>query len=430
VVNPVATADNGITYGAIARLRANAGGANSGLIDGDKAYVYVSGTFGEVRGGVTYGPSDVTYVAHPQDWQLLGIYDQWRSYTGGAGSANASKFPTGYTATGSTTSAPGTTGAYAWGQFSNGAVATDGVQLLGSHNIDTKLVYYTPRLFGQTPTSGLQGGFSYAPRNGNAATGFLSVNTDVNRQLNNAPTTGVACTTAPAAAVPCGAASGSLQRAYFDDTYELTANYNETFNGVLVKASAGYAGGSAHNDGSPVAVGGIGGLGGAASTYHDLESFQFGAQIGYADFILGGGYVWGGQSGYTKAPWVSSNGVKGNSAAAVVAAGGTGVITRPQIKDQTAWNLGGQYTWGPWVFGVKYLEETDAGNLAYTGNRTLGAITGGTLYTVAPGLRVGAEYTHFDATSNVPTTAVAGAVTSSNGNDSGDVILVRTIVNW
>jgi hypothetical protein len=78
------------------------------------------------------------------------------------------------------------------------------------------------------------------------------------------------------------------------------------------------------------------------------------------------------------------------------------------------------------VFGVKYLEETDAGNLAYSGNRTLGAVTGGTMYTVAPGLRVGAEYTHFEATSNIP----ASVEPTSVSNDSGDVVLLRTVVQW
>ncbi len=393
VINPVATADNGITYGAKARIRANSA---AGTIDGDQAYVYVSGNFGEFRGGVQYGPSDVTYVSHPQDWQLLGIYDQWRSYVPALnGSSNTSKVPLGYTNAGGNSVMPGTTTGYAWGQFNGGAVATSGVQLLDSHNIDTKLVYYSPRFFGLTPTSGLQAAASYAPRNGDVASGQLSVNTDVNRQIYT----------------PGGATS--LQRVYFDDTYELTANYNETFSGVLVKASAGYAGGSAHQDS---------GIGGAAA-YSDLESFQFGGQIGYANFVLGGGYVWGGKSGYTKAPWVSAN---GSAKSSVFIPG----YVRAQTKDQTAWNVGGQYTFGPWVFGVKYLEETDAGNLAYTGNRTLGAVTAGTMYTVAPGLRVGAEYTHFDATSNVPAVAAYNTTSTANANDSGDVILLRTVVNW
>ena len=392
VVNPVATADNGITYGALARLRAN---ANTGLIDGDKAYVYVAGNFGEIRGGVTYGPGDysVNSVVTPMDASLLTLYDQWRSYTGGTGSTNAAHAPTGYVNSGTNTTLTGATTGYAWGQFNNGAIGSNGIGLLLSHNIDTKIVYFTPRFFGTTPTTGLQGAVSYAPRNGDTVSPSTSVNTDVNRSLYTA------------------GGSASLQREYFDDAYEFNLNYSDTISGFLVKGSAGYAGGSAHNDAS----------GGGVNAYHDLESYQVGGQLGYAGFVLGAGYVYGGKSGYTEASWVNAT---GTTKFAGYAPGE--VSTR--LKDQYAWNVGGEYTLGPWVFGVRYLEEVDAGNLAYSGSRSLGAVTGGTMYTVAPGLRVGAEYTHYDATSNVP--AYLAVAPASTNNDSGDVVLVRTQVQW
>ena len=50
-INPEAKADNGLTYGAKVRIRAN---ASDGRVDGDKAYIYMSGAFGEVQGGVVY----------------------------------------------------------------------------------------------------------------------------------------------------------------------------------------------------------------------------------------------------------------------------------------------------------------------------------------------------------------------------------------
>ena len=307
-------------------------------------------------------------------------------------SANISGAALGYAGgTGAVVNAPGKTAGYAWGQFASGASATQGVQLLNSKSPDTKLVYYTPRFFGQSPTTGLQGAVSYAPRGGDGGNG-LSVNTDVSRTLYD----GVA----------------GLQRTYFDDVYELTFNYVENFGPWMVKLGGGYAGGSARSD-----------FGGGAPVdgYKDLESFQFGAQVGYAQFVLGGGYVWGGQSGYTSAPYVSNTGAAKFS---TLAAGR--VTTR--LQDQTAWNVGAQYTWGPVVVGVKYLEETDAGNLAArSGDRTLGALTVGGMYTVAPGLRTGLEYTHFDNTNNNRDSA---GRTITNSNDSGDVILVRSVVNF
>ena len=170
-INPEAKADNGLTYGVVARLRAN--GA-AGTIDGDRAYIYTSGAFGTLQAGVVNGPSDATYVGHPQDWQLLGNYDQWKYYAGYTGS-NAS-------ADVSSTAGKGGVQHWAWGQWGNGssgagaAVGSEGMQVLHSHDIDTKLVYYTPRFFGSTATSGLQGAVSYAPHVGSALDGGVSVN--------------------------------------------------------------------------------------------------------------------------------------------------------------------------------------------------------------------------------------------------------------
>jgi len=375
-INPEAKADNGLTYGAVVRIRANFGNnndVNPGFVDGDKAYIYVSGTFGEVRGGVTYGPSDVTYVSHPQDWQMLGIYDEWRTYT---------KYSS----------------AYAWGQFGSGAssatggVASEGVQLLRSHNIDTKLVYYSPRFFGATPTTGLQGAISYTPHSGDGACGQViagtandcnvSVNTGVSRlDYSNIATT---------------------QTTGFNDVVELTGNYVEKWGPWLLKVSAGYNTGSSLSSSAAA----------TATKYSDLESFQFGAQVGYENFILGGGYVNAGRSGYART---------------------AGVLT----NDQEAWNIGAQYTWGPIVGGIKFIEESDAGSTAIAGGRTLDALTGGVMYTVAPGLRVGLEDTYFWAQNETGNNAFASTTTTTNnvaGNatnkQTGNVLLGRAIVSF
>ncbi|MEI8394937.1 MAG: porin [Rhodospirillaceae bacterium] len=363
-INPEAKADNGLTYGAVARLRANFGGSFGapGAIDGDKAYVYVSGTFGEVRGGVTYGPSDVTYVGHPADFQMYGVYDQWRSYTGKSAS-------------------------YAFGQYGTGAstatgsVGTEGMQLLRSHNIDTKLVYYSPRFFGQTPTTGLQGAVSYTPHNGdaNAAAGAGTVNNvSINTAASRNGYSGIV---------------GAQQTTGFNDVVELTANYVENWGPWMTKLSAGYNTGSAL-DSSGAAT---------ASRYNDLESFQFGAQVGYQNFVVGGGYMNAGRSGY-------------NRAAGTLAA------------DQDAWNIGAQYTWGPIVGGIKFIEETDAGSTAIAGNRILDALTFGVMYTVAPGLRVGLEDTVFWAKSENGGSNFGGLTPSYTQN--GNVFLARTAVTF
>jgi hypothetical protein len=352
---PTAKADNGLTYGARVRIRANSGAAT---VDGDRAFVFAQGNFGMIRAGVVNGPSDDTYVAYPMDWQVLGNYDEWKRHL----------------ATGTGTTAFGNQANFAWGQF--GAQGTQGVQLLGSSGVATKLAYYTPRW------SGFQAAVSYEPRSD-------SVNSDVNRN-------------------EFGCNAGQ-QATCFQDVYEITFNYANEFNGVGVKVGGGYTGGTASADAA-----------GNANDYNDLSSFQFGAQVSYAGFALGGGYVWAGDSGYTKARYMTA------APTAVAASAGKSDVagTLVQVTDMDSWNVGAQYTTGPLVVGISYLRQVDAGNVTVAGDRTLGAISLGATYTIAPGLQTAIEYTHFDAESDLVNTA------TTNYDDSGNVVLLRTIVTF
>ncbi|MEI7609995.1 MAG: porin, partial [Rhodospirillaceae bacterium] len=125
---------------------------------------------------------------------------------------------------------------------------------------------------------------------------------------------------------------------------------------------------------------------------------------------IGGGYVNNFKSGYRKSD-------------------PTGV-SQTLSTDQTSWNVGGQYTYGPVAVGVKYLAQKDAGDLATAGNRTLNSLTAGVMYTVAPGLRTGLEYTNFEAKSdqsldNTTTTAAGGSK-----KQTGNIVLVRGVVSF
>ncbi len=377
-INPEAKADNGLAYGAVVRIRAN---SSAGTVDGDRAYIYASGAFGSAQAGVTAGPSDNTYVGHPMDWQMLGAYDQWKYYVGTAGVTGANF---------NTASQYGAAH-WAWGQLSNGASTTgaapasEGMQLLRSHELDTKVVYYTPRFFGSSPTTGLQGAVSYTPHVGDSFSGSTSVNTGVSRSL--------------VGATPILDSAGNAQQVtMFHDVYELTANYNEKFGDWMVKASLGYEGGRAQK----VAVTDV-------NTFRDLSALQVGVQVGYRDFIIGGGVVDGFRSGYRKSD---------NTAG-----------TADFNSDMISWNIGAQYTYGPAVVGVKYLAQSDAGNLKTAGGRTLNSLTAGGMYTVAPGLRTGLEYTYFTAkneTGMVTDTTTGGTATK----DSGSVVMLRSVVSF
>ncbi|RUQ73887.1 porin [Azospirillum doebereinerae] len=320
---PSAKADNGLEYGARIRIRANAGAGNARTTDADRAYIYAQGSFGQVRLGVQNSFNDETYVSAPQDYLPLGIYDGVTAWLGNAD----------------------ITGGLA---SLNGSMIN---QSLVVENNSTKIVYFSPRF------AGFQFGASYLPRNDSSAT-------DVNRTK------------------PVGAALGQFNP-IFQDMVEVGANYNNTFGGVLVKASAGYFWGQAVDN----VVG---------SNYKDLNAYQLGAQLGYAGFVVGGNYTDFGKSGQNERP---------------------GFFT----ENSRMWQAGVQYTAGPIVVGANYKNGKDAGSLAVNGDRELQVYEIGVGYTVAPGLTLQAQYDYFKADSDLSTAAV-------DRDDKGNVVLVRTIL--
>ncbi len=211
----------------------------------------------------------------------------------------------------------------------------------------TKIAYYSPRF------SGFQLGASYTPRNDSSAT-------DINRTK------------------PVGTAAGTSNGTY-TDIVEVGGNYTNTFGGVSLKASAGYFWGQAVDN----VVG---------SNYKDLNAWQAGAQVGYAGFVLGGGYVDYGKSGLNKR---------------------TGVFT----DSTTNWNVGLQYTTGPIVVGANYKNGKDAGSLTVAGKRELQVYEFGVGYTVAPGLTLQAQYDYFDLNND-----------ASAADDKGNVVVLRSVL--
>ena len=312
---PSAKADNGLEYGARMRLRANSGARTT---DADRAYLFAQGTFGQVRMGVSNSFNDETYVTASMDYLKLGAYDDVTAWINLPSS---------------------TAGTVTGNSIINPSIAPDG----GS----TKIVYFSPRM------AGLQLGASYTPRND-------SSNTDINRTK------------------PTGTLAGTSNGTY-SDMVEVGANYNNTFGGVTVKASAGYMWGRAVDDV-------------AGSNYKDLGAWQLGANVGYAGFTLGGSYTDFGKSGQNQR---------------------TGVFTEASRN----WTVGAQYTTGPIVVGANYKNGKDAGSLTTTGKRELQVYELGVGYTVAPGLTLQAQYDYFKLDND-----------ASAADDKGNVVLVRSIL--
>lgn len=213
-------------------------------------------------------------------------------------------------------------------------------------DVESKIVYISPRF------SGFQLGASYAPRVGGSDSGATVFRTEND---------------------------GTLQ-----DVYEIGLNYKGDFSGVTVAGSAGYVGGSYEDLGT--------------ARYEDLSGFQVGAQIGYAGFVLGGGYVWYGESGQLK--------------------------TAAFKDDYEVWNVGLQYTTGPIQLGVGYTHGKDAGSATLAGERTQDYLSVGASYTVAPGLRVQAEYAYVSFEVDDTGTAVANRDVESN------VFILRSVLSF
>ncbi|HYH22379.1 MAG TPA: porin [Azospirillum sp.] len=231
---PSAKADNGLEYGGRIRIRSNSTTRN---MDADRAYIFVQGTFGQVRMGVSNSFNDETVVSRPIDYLPFGLYDQALNYVG----ANGTGVAGGGTMAGVN-------------RFGGGSIVWPSIV----PDTATKIVYFSPRF------AGFQLGASYTP-NGN------SWNTDSDRNER--------------AVI---AATGAITP-YFQDELEIGVNYNGSFGGVTVKGGAGYMWGEATESTT------------GANNFKNLNAWQAGLQVGYAGFVVGGSYTDFGKSGQRQA---------------------------------------------------------------------------------------------------------------------------------
>jgi len=192
VVTPTAKADNGLEYGAHARIRAS---NENATVDADRAYIFAEGAFGRIQAGTDAGASDnFAYIGPVVDWGTFGSADGWwMSFLG----------PTG----------------------DNIPVAAQGqLRTLTSSDHYTRITYLTPSF------SGLQGIISYGPSSDSLAT-------NVNRSR------GTTTPTLNGVVEPSSARASA-----YEDVYEIGAVYSGEFSGVTVEGSAFYSGGQAKDD--------------------------------------------------------------------------------------------------------------------------------------------------------------------------------------
>jgi hypothetical protein len=207
----------------------------------------------------------------------------------------------------------------------------------------TKVMYLTPRF------AGVQAGVSYATQNGNEGQSVV----------------------------------GLKSQTTYKDFFEFGANYTGTFAGFSV--ALGATGSTASGEDA---------LG--ATELEDFFAWQAGAQVGYAGFKFGGGYIDGDDFG---------------------AAAGT------EAGDASAWHVGASYTAGPFAVGVSYADAEGAkgGFTTYTPDyKTYG---GGFAYTLAPGFIVQADLMFVDED-------VVNLTNGATASNEGYVAVLSTRLNF
>jgi hypothetical protein len=216
----------------------------------------------------------------------------------------------------------------------------------------TKIMYLTPRF------AGIQAGISYATQN-------ESNGQDVVALKSNTPS--------------------------YKDFWEFGANYTGTFAGFSVAAGATGSMGSGEDRQFPPFVGA-----GAATQLEDFFAWQAGAQLGYAGFKFGGGYIDGDDFGAPR---------------------------NTEAGDATAWHVGASYTAGPFAVALTYADAEGAKSDGVTYASDYKSYGGGIAYTLAPGFVVQADLMYVDED-------VVNTATGFTGDNEGYVAVIATRLNF
>ncbi|MEI8396426.1 MAG: porin [Rhodospirillaceae bacterium] len=363
-VNPEAKADNGLTYGAKMRMRAY---WQNGTIDGDQAYVYVNGTFGNIEAGVQQNPNYQFYVIAPNSFGTGGIDGDWVQGSGWITNQGTFMEP------------------YFGGGFNNVTNST----------MSTRVNYFTPRFFGSDEKTGLMGMVSYAPNN-------LDMGTAVNRSRTINNSNPLSYNNCGQNALPAGSTTiaNNAQGCAYQNIYEVGVRYDGNLGPVSVSTSLGYQ----HGDAQTNVL-----ASGTRIAYNDLESYQAGVQFGYAGFLVGGSYMNAGKSAYAKS----------NS--------GLGALS---LSDQSTWTAGISYETGPVIVGFNYAHGEDAGDITVPGSRSGDMLAVGAIYTLAPGMTTSIEWIHSttDNERGFGTDPMGYSTVAGSGN--ADVFLWRNMVTF
>jgi outer membrane protein OmpU len=218
----------------------------------------------------------------------------------------------------------------------------------------TKVMYLTPRF------AGIQAGISYATQNESNGQNVVALKADT-----------------PS----------------YKDFWEFGANYTGTFAGFSIAAGATASMASGEDKQFPPFVDAV-----DATQLEDFFAWQAGAQLGYAGFKFGGGYIDGDDFGAPR-----------NTAAG----------------DATAWHVGASYTAGPFAVGLTYADAEGAKSDGVTYASDYKTYGGGVAYTLAPGFVVQGDLMYVDE--EVINSSIPGSPSADN---EGYVAVISTRLNF
>ncbi len=382
-----ANADNGIEYGALLSLRAAYGGSpnpvdgnftnKGGLVDSDQAYVFVNSNIGEFQGGVVPGVNNAMHTGAPNNFGTGGVDGDWNMTPGPSWIMNQGTFLEPYFGGGFTT--------VTYNQYGQ------------------KLNYFTPRIFQQDGDhhTGLGAMFSYGPNNSEFSTG-----------VNRATVSRLSAAEGPYIQ-NCGTSSAILTCDY-QNVWETGLRYDGAFSDVSVTSNFGVIGATTRPT-----TGGAGG----PTNYNDLLAYQFGLQLGYGPWQVGGAYANAGHSAYTKNPVTQSLFF------------GSAYTGTTHLADQYTWDIGLSYqATDALTVGFNYQYGHDAGDPAFAGARSADLYSVGATYVLAPGLTTSLEYLKSVTNNQSAVTSFAKATgnTASLNAMSGnaDIVLWKNSVSF
>jgi predicted porin len=271
-----------------------------------------------------------------------------------------------------------------------------------SRNNYTKIGYFSPQFFG------FDLGLSYGPNNGNFGGDSACSYGNVQTAPQN-----------------CDRLSGTaLGNGIYNvqNLLEIMLRYRGTFGPVGVAVSGGWSGALSSIDNNST-------LGIPATDYSQkkLSMFVGGATVSWAGLTVGG-LLTGGQGNIGSHTFGANGGVTGTlggGGGLQPLLSGTGLST----SNFFGWEIGGQYTFGPFVVGAHYFNSSTEGNQVVSADRDRQGVAVGGTWNIAPGLAMFLEYLWGEVKEN-GVNITTGAPGTANNKLNVNVVSLGISFQW